>query len=444
MPGFALYRRLACAAMSLTPWGESELLRERQLRPGRGVSPEAVELNQRERLYGATVAVVANKGYADSSVADLIAVAGVSRTTFYKYFADKQACFLATLEVIVAGVVAVTASRLRGEGAWEQRAERGVSGFIELLVAQPDAARLCMVEAYAAGPKAVALIEGAVADFTEMMSAVFEEMPAQRGMPPEIVAAMIGGIRKILHTRLHRRTEGELVEMVPKLVDLGLRYQPPPRKLPVGGRRRKKPSERTAVGLDEPAERIERATMAVVAREGYAEAAMRAIAAEAGVSLRTIYATYPDGKPEAFEAALARCRLRMVAATVPAFRRARSWPEAIVAITRASLAYFESEPDFARLLSVDIYSAGGQSLESRDRAIESTQQFIEAAPGYAELDNPVAAEAIQNGLYAMLSARVDAKPPRSLVEMAPLAIYMILAPFLGAEEAYAWAVGQAT
>jgi AcrR family transcriptional regulator len=426
--------------MTMTPWGESETLRERRLRPGPGVDREAVELNQRERLYGATIAVIANKGYAESSVSDLITVAGVSRTTFYKFFSDKQGCFLATLEVIVAGVVAVTASRLRGEDSWDQRAERGMRGFVELLVTQPDAARICVVESYAAGPEAVAIVDRAVGQFTEMMAGVFEELPEQRGMPREIVEAMIGGIRKVLHTRLHRRDEGELLEMVPKLVELGLTYRPPPGKLPDRGRRGERASPTAAAGVDEPAERIERATMSVVAREGYAEASMRAIATEAGISLRTIYATFPDGKPEAFESALLRCRLRMGAATLPAYRRARSWPEAIVAISRASLAFLEAEPDFARLLTIDVYSAGGQALETRDRAIESTQHFIESGLRYPELDNPIAAEAIQSSLYAILSTRVRSEPTKSLTGLAPLAIYMILAPFLGAEEAYGWAV----
>jgi AcrR family transcriptional regulator len=426
--------------MTMTPWGESETLRKRHLRPGPGVAPEAVELNQRERLYGATVAVIANKGYAESSVADLITVAGVSRTTFYKYFADKQACFLSTLKVIVAGVVAVTAARLRGDDAWDKRAERGMRAFVELLVTQPDAARICVVESYAAGPEAVAIVDRAVAEFTEMMNEVFEELPEQRGMPKEIVAAMIGGIRKILHTRLHRRDEGELLEMVPRLVELGLAYRPPPGPLPDRGRRRKRPSTAEVAGVDEPAERIERATMSVVAREGYAEASMRAIATTAGVSLRTIYATFPDGKPEAFAAALLRCRLRMGAATLPAYRRARNWPESIVAITKASLAFLEAEPDFARVLTIDVYSAGGEALESRDRTIESTQHFIESGLRYPELDNPIAAEAIQSGLYAILSNRVRSEPTKSLTGMAPLAIYLILAPFLGAEEAYRFAV----
>ena len=425
--------------MAMTPWGESDTLRERQLRSGPRTPPEAVELNHRERLYGATVAVVANKGYAQSSVADLIAVAGISRTTFYRYFEDKKSCFTATLEVIVAGVLAVTASRLRGEDSWDRRAERGMRGFVELLVTQPDAARLCVVEAYAAGPEAVAIVDAAVERFTEMVVAVFEERPEQKGMPREIVEALIGGIRKILHTRLRRRDEGELMEMVPWLVQLGLSYRPPPGPLTVRAPRRPRLSPQSRVGVDEPAERIERATMSVVVRKGYADASMKAIASEAGISLRNIYATFPDGKPEAFEAALLRVRLRMRAATLPAFRRARNWPEAIVAITRASLSFLEAEPDFARLLSVDVYSAGAGALESNDKAIESTQRFIEGGLQFAELENPIAAEAIQSALYAMLSARVQATQQVPLVRMGPLAIYLTLAPFLGPDEAYAWA-----
>src|SRR5436305_12472353 len=112
--------------MAMTPWGDSESLRERRLSPGRSVTREDVELNHRERLYGATVAVTAGKGYAETTVTDVIRVAGVSPNTFYKYFEDKEACFLATLDVLVTGVVAITASRLRKGEGWEERAREGM------------------------------------------------------------------------------------------------------------------------------------------------------------------------------------------------------------------------------------------------------------------------------------------------------------------------------
>ena len=47
-------------------------------------------------------------------------------------------------------------------------------------------------------------------------------------MPPEVVRAMIGGLRKVIHTRLYRGEEQELVELTPQMWDWGLSYMPPP------------------------------------------------------------------------------------------------------------------------------------------------------------------------------------------------------------------------
>jgi AcrR family transcriptional regulator len=55
---------------------------------------EVVEAEQKKRLVKATAAVVAAKGYASTSVADIIAAAGVSRATFYSFFSNKEECFL--------------------------------------------------------------------------------------------------------------------------------------------------------------------------------------------------------------------------------------------------------------------------------------------------------------------------------------------------------------
>src|SRR3954454_11659764 len=79
--------------MVLTPWGNSGALRERTLPPGRGTTAEEAAQNHRERLFGALVAMVAEKGYEATTVADLVDLSGVSRSAFYKQFGDKQECF---------------------------------------------------------------------------------------------------------------------------------------------------------------------------------------------------------------------------------------------------------------------------------------------------------------------------------------------------------------
>ena len=53
-------------------------------------------LQQKRRLIQATAIAVASKGYAGATVADIIAIAGVSRSTFYALFKDKsEACMRA-------------------------------------------------------------------------------------------------------------------------------------------------------------------------------------------------------------------------------------------------------------------------------------------------------------------------------------------------------------
>src|SRR5436305_4647797 len=60
---------------------------------------EVVLASQRGRLLDAMAEVVADRGYAASTVADVIARAGVSRKTFYEHFRDKEGCFLAAYDV---------------------------------------------------------------------------------------------------------------------------------------------------------------------------------------------------------------------------------------------------------------------------------------------------------------------------------------------------------
>jgi AcrR family transcriptional regulator len=425
--------------MTMTPWGDSNDLRNRRLQPGPGVPRDEVERNQRERLYGATVVVVAKKGYGKATVADLTDMAGVSRTTFYRYFADKEACFLEALEKILASVGTLTRSGLKERGSWRKRSEAGLRTFLGLLAAQPDAARICVVEAYAAGDKAGAMVDATAAEFAQMLAGVFEQMPSQRGMPTEIVDAMVAGIQKLLQTRLQRGTEGELIDLVPDLIDLGLSYRPPPQRLPNRAPRGKtQPTASRYEGIDEPAQRLELAAMEVVARDGYADATMAAIAGHARVSLATLYAIFDD-KDDLLEAAMLRTRLRMIAAVVPPYHRADSWAAGVAAMTRAILAFLEAEPNFTRLVTVEIYGAGTAALEDRDRALDDTRHFIEAGIPYPEKKKLLVAEVIQSVLYGMLSARVRSRH-KNLQGMAPLAIYMALAPVLGPEEAYRHAV----
>jgi AcrR family transcriptional regulator len=59
-----------------------------------GLSREEVEASQRTRLLRATIELGIERGFASLTLTDIVGRAGVARSTFYEYFADKQQCFL--------------------------------------------------------------------------------------------------------------------------------------------------------------------------------------------------------------------------------------------------------------------------------------------------------------------------------------------------------------
>ena len=178
--------------------------------------------NQRERLFAALVAVVAEKGYEGTRVEDLLELSGVSRSAFYEHFSDKQDCLLAAVEAFVGpddrrdrrGQRRDAAGRRRGQAGLRRTAYAGSSS-------RPAASRLCFVEIFAAGPRAVEQIDRATDACQSFVSATLEETPGHEQMPPEIVRATIGGLRKVIHTRLYRDEEAELLELDPADVGLG-------------------------------------------------------------------------------------------------------------------------------------------------------------------------------------------------------------------------------
>ena len=73
-----------------------------------------MERSQRERLLAAMADAVAEKGYANTAVADVLTRAGVSRATFYAQFRDKEECFCAAYAAGVEVVAEVMNLALKG------------------------------------------------------------------------------------------------------------------------------------------------------------------------------------------------------------------------------------------------------------------------------------------------------------------------------------------
>jgi AcrR family transcriptional regulator len=418
--------------MVLTPWGETEEFRRQKLAPGLRLEREAVARSQRERLFGAMVATVAERGYEATSVADLIAVSGVSRTAFYEHFEDKRDCFQATLEAFLAAAGSVVSLNYDGRGS-------ALRAFIELIVEQSAAGRMFFIESYPAGAEAVALTDRAMAGVERLYTEAFAARPQEAMMPTELVGAIVGGLRRIIYKHLLQRRETELLGLVEEIWSWSFGYEPPP--LPLRARRGR--TRRAAPSLDQSAdvsERIIRGATEAIAEKSYAAATIAEIAERAPVSLSTFYAHF-GSKEAVYLAALDAGQARMFAAMLPVFRRTRGWPQATRAGLEAMLGFLAFEPEFARISIVEILRSGRKPVELRDRTVEVMKRFLkpgfELAPGLS----PLVGDAVVGAVGALLYNQLQADGPQSLPQAAPLASYIVLSPFIGAAEACAVARG---
>lgn len=190
-------------------------------RPPRGrhrLPPEVVTRSQRERLLEAAIRIVASKGYAATTIADLTREAGVSRTTFYELFEDKGACFLAAYDNAVDALVRRVTAAYESEERWPERARVGLEALLASLTEEPALARLALVDIGAAGPAAQRRYRAAVQRLTPLFDEGRDFAPAGRNLPANTSRMAIGAVTGLISDELVAGRAKQLPELLSDLL----------------------------------------------------------------------------------------------------------------------------------------------------------------------------------------------------------------------------------
>jgi AcrR family transcriptional regulator len=167
-----------------------------------GLPPEVVARSQRDRLLEATMRIVADKGYAATTVTDLTKQAGISRTTFYELFEDKEACFLAAYDDSVDTLVRRISVAYEAQERWPDRARAGLETLLEALAADPAQARLALVDVAAAGPAAQRRLRAAVQRLTPFFDEGRDFAPGGRNLPANTSRMAAGAVVGLISDEL--------------------------------------------------------------------------------------------------------------------------------------------------------------------------------------------------------------------------------------------------
>jgi AcrR family transcriptional regulator len=196
-----------------------------RLPPGRhGLPREFVIHNQRERLIAGLAEAIAENGYAGTTIAHITRHAAVSRRTFYEHFSSKDECFVAAYDTVIAELRELVGEAFGEEDDWAHAVKAGIATMLGFLAAQPNLARLCMVEALVAGPVVVERYDEAIESLIPYFRA------GRDGRSPEVLSrlsptteeALVGGMVSLISRRIFAGRIDELEALLPDLVEFAL------------------------------------------------------------------------------------------------------------------------------------------------------------------------------------------------------------------------------
>jgi AcrR family transcriptional regulator len=173
---------------------------------------------QRRRLLLAFGEVASTSGLETATVGRVCEQAAVSRRTFYELFSGREDCLLAAFEQATERFARRIHPAFEEEAPWQERVRRALSLLLEQLDADPDLARLCIVEAPRAGHE---LLERR-RQVLEALAAAVDEGRAQTrsgaGPPPLTAQGVVGGVLAVIHARLTGGETDALVDLTNPLM----------------------------------------------------------------------------------------------------------------------------------------------------------------------------------------------------------------------------------
>jgi AcrR family transcriptional regulator len=174
--------------------------------------------SHRERLVRAMVRQVAERGYHQVSVADVVEDAGVSRSAFYEEFAGKEECLFAAYDAMVNDLLERIRSSFAPDDPWPVKVRVALAALLNDLAAHPELARMATVDLPAAGPDAHRRYREAIERFLPFFRQGRAYADPSTELPAEIELMAVGGAEAIVFDEVVAGRAGRLPGLLPEIL----------------------------------------------------------------------------------------------------------------------------------------------------------------------------------------------------------------------------------
>lgn len=408
----------------------------RRLPHGPQTDREAVARHQRARLLDAMVEAVSRQGYKGATVAHVIALAGISRRTFYAHFANREDCFLATYDMAVARARKQAVDAWRQASGWENRMRRSYEAFVEDSTKNSKSMRLVLIEGLGLGSKSRERLMRSAVTFERIVADGFKAAPDGVQLPPLGSRAIVGGGRYVVFDRLFTGRERELPSLSAELLAWSSAYHS--RAARIGARRA--PPLRTPV---QPARFLENedertrllgATVHLVLDEGYSELTDSQIAA---------FAQVPTGAFHEQFASKQECVLAVTDAFVDetletiasAAIDGSNWSQATYLAVKAGIEHLRSHPGLTQIAFADVFEVGAAVAKSISRSVNKLSSLLAATAPEPLYAPAIVHDAVAGAMWALVLSYAPRRRLNHLPALGDQMAFIALAPYVGPKAA---------
>lgn len=171
----------------------------------------------RHRLLEGLAQAVAEKGYADVTIADIVREAGVSRRTFYEHFAGKPQALIALFEAASRNALQVLRAAIDPARDWQAQVEQAMTAYLGCLAQNPVLLRTLFIDILGLGAPGLAARRRANGEIARFMGSVINACQATPVLADDMAMAVVGGIHELV---LQAIEQERLVAALPELADL--------------------------------------------------------------------------------------------------------------------------------------------------------------------------------------------------------------------------------
>ena len=165
------------------------------------VEPVTPQQGFRRRLLDGLTASISERGYRESTVADIVRHARTSKRTFYDHFATKEECFVELLSANNEDLVEALRAAVDPEAPWEEQVLAAVTTYVRTIETNPAVTLSWIRELPALGEGARPLLRRGFGRLTEAIIALTANAGFRRAglrpLSPAAAVILVGGLREL-------------------------------------------------------------------------------------------------------------------------------------------------------------------------------------------------------------------------------------------------------